>query len=158
MKAKPDRQHKWLQQWVGRWTFEIRADNGPGKPPHTLKGRETIRPIGKLWIVADGAGQTPDGGTMTSQMTLGYDPARKRFVGSWVGSPMTHHFVYEGRLGGKTLILETTGPDFFNKRKQARYRDAFEVVDRHHRILRSSYQAPSGRWVTFMTCHYTRAK
>lgn len=158
MHAKPDRQHKWLQQWVGRWTFEIHADNGPGKPPHRLTGRETIRPIGTLWIVADGSGQTPAGGTMTSQMTLGYDPARRRFVGSWVGSPITHQFVYEGRLRGKTLTLETTGPDFFGKRKQARYRDVFEVVSRDRRILRSSCQTPSGRWVTFMTCHYRRAK
>jgi hypothetical protein len=143
---------------VGTWTFQGQADMGPDKPPAKLRGRETVRALGELWIVAQGRGNMPGGGVMTSKMTVGYDPASRRFVGSWVGSPMAHQFVYEGRLKGKTLTLETTGPDFFNPGRLARYRDAIEVKGPNLRILRSSYRTPAGKWVDFMTCHYTRVR
>ena len=31
-------------------------------------------------------------------MTLGYDPQKKRFVGTLIGSMMTHLWVYDGAL------------------------------------------------------------
>ena len=40
----------------------------------------------------------PDGGPATMIMTLGYDPAKKRFVGTFIGSMMTNLWVYEGEL------------------------------------------------------------
>ena len=40
----------------------------------------------------------PGGGTATTMMTLGDDPQKKRFVGTWVGSMMTYLSVYDGEL------------------------------------------------------------
>jgi hypothetical protein len=158
MYTKATRQHKWLRQMVGEWKYEGEADMCPGEARHRFQGSEKVRSIGELWIVAEGKGKMPEGTRMTSQMTLGYNPATKRFVGSWIGSPMAHQWVYEGRQRGNVLTLETTGPGFSGKRKEARYRDVIEMKSRDHRVLRSSYQDASGKWVTFMTCHYTRTK
>lgn len=48
---------------------------------------------------------------MTTIMTIGYDPHRQRFVGTFVASMMTHLWMYEGALddGERVLTLETEG-------------------------------------------------
>ncbi len=51
---------------------------GPGKPPEKAKGTESVRSLGGLWILAEGRGEMPGGGAMTTMMTLGYDPQKKR--------------------------------------------------------------------------------
>ena len=63
-------------------------------------------------MIAEGRGQMPGGGTGTTVMTLGYDSARQRFVGTFIASMMTHLWVYKGVLNdaGTELTLETEGP------------------------------------------------
>jgi len=114
--------------------------------------------LGDLWMVGESTGDLPGGGTMTAVITLGYDPARGRFVGSWVGSPMANMFVYEGTLDAdrRALTLDTTGPDFADPAKTARYRDIIEIVSGSERLLRSERHA-DGRWHEMMRARYRRA-
>lgn len=53
--------------------------------------------------MCEGLGEMPGGGIATTMMTLGYDPARKWFVGTFIGSMMTHMWVYAGTV----LTLDT---------------------------------------------------
>src|SRR5687768_17755328 len=39
-----------------------------------------------------------DGTDMTAVITVGFDPAKGNFVGTWVGSMMTNLWVYKGWL------------------------------------------------------------
>jgi hypothetical protein len=52
------------------------------------------------------------GGAATTMMTLGYDPHRKRYVGTWIGSMMTHLWVYGCELDAseRVLTLNAEGP------------------------------------------------
>ena len=63
MKTEPQKEHAWLQQLVGEWTFEVEATMEPGKPPEHFRGTERVRSLGGLWIVAEGEGEMPGGGT-----------------------------------------------------------------------------------------------
>ncbi len=65
----------------------------------------------------------PGGDPATMLMSLGYDPAKKRFVGTWIGSMMTNLWVYDGELDptGKILTLNAEGPSFTDKDKVAKY-------------------------------------
>ena len=38
----------------------------------------------------------PGGGTATTMLTLGYDPARKKYVGAWIDTVINHLWIYEG--------------------------------------------------------------
>ena len=41
----------------------------------------------------------------TTLMTLGYDPRKKRFVGTFVGSMMTNLWIYDGELDKDERVL-----------------------------------------------------
>lgn len=158
MKAEPQDEHRWLQQLVGRWTFESEASMGPGQPPMKSSGKETVRSLGGLWVVADGEGQMPEGGTADMMMTLGYDPKKGRFVGTWVGSMMTLMWAYDGFLDAdrKVLTLEAEGPSFADESKTAKYRDIITLESADHRTLTSRALGEDGNWTEFMTAHYRR--
>ncbi len=49
---------------------------GPDQPAATYKGTETVRSLGGLWVVCEGRGAMPGGGTADMMMTLGYAPGR----------------------------------------------------------------------------------
>lgn len=160
MKADPQKEHQWLQQLLGEWTFETEAMMEPGKPPEKFAGSERVRSLGELWVLCEGQGEMPGGGTATTLMTLGYDPARKRFVGTFIGSMMTHLWAYDGALdpSGKVLTLDTEGPSFAGDGKMAKYQDVIEIKSADHRVLSSRVLGEDGKWQGFMTANYRRRK
>jgi hypothetical protein len=159
MKIEPQTQHQWLQQMLGDWTYEGEAAMGPGQPRAKFKGTERVRPLGDLWVVAESQGDTPDGSTASMMMTLGYDPQAKRYTGTWVGSMMTHLWIYDGEMdaAGRVLTLNAEGPSMSGNGKMAKYQDIIEVKSDDHRILRARVQGDDGTWNEFMTSHYRRA-
>ena len=157
---EPQKEHQWLQQLVGDWTTEIECVMGPGQPAMKSKGTETVRSLGGLWVVCDGRGEMPDGGLTTVVLTLGYDPQRKRYVGTFIGSMMTHLWLYDGPLdpASKVLTLETEGPSMSGEGKLASYKDVIEIVGDGHRRLKSHLLGDDGKWLQFMTADYRRVK
>jgi hypothetical protein len=158
--AEPQAEHKWLQRLVGDWAVEVEAIMGPDLPPEKSTGTERVRSLGGLWTVGEATGTMPGGGEATMIMTLGYDPAKERFVGTFVGSMMPNMWVYEGALDerGNTLILETEGPSMAGDGSLAPYRDVIEMKSDDHRVVTSHGQGPDGTWMTFMTATYRRVR
>ena len=158
MHAKPQPEHLWLQKFVGEWTYESEGLMAPGQPPWKSGGTDSVRALGELWVLCSGRGEMPGGGIADSVMTLGFDPKRKRFVGTWVGSMMTHLWVYDGSLdaAGNVLTLSADGPDFVKEGATARYQDIIEFKGNDHRVLSSRVQGEDGSWTQFMTAHYRR--
>jgi hypothetical protein len=160
MKAEPQKEHQWLQKFVGDWTYEVESKAGPGQDePTKTVGTESVRSLGGLWVVGEGRGEMPGGGPATMIITLGYDPQKKRFVGTWVGSMMTHMWIYDGELDatGKVLTLNCEGPSFSGDGTTSKYQDIFEVKSDDHRVLKARV-FQNGTWHEFMTAHYRRKK
>ncbi|MGH7413125.1 MAG: DUF1579 domain-containing protein [Candidatus Rokuibacteriota bacterium] len=156
----PQKEHQWLQKLVGEWTSEADATMEPGKPPEKFKGTESVRSLGGLWILAEGQGEMPGGGAATTMMTLGYDPQRKRYVGTFIGSMMTHLWGYDGALDAaeRVLTLETEGPSMAGDGKMAKYRDVIEFKSDDHRVLTSHMLGDDGTWHGVMTANYRRKR
>jgi hypothetical protein len=156
MEATPQQEHRWLERLVGEWSYE--GDTEPGEPAGKHTGTERVRSLGGVWVVAEGEGRTPEGEVGTTLMTLGYDPARGRFVGTFIGSMITYLWIYEGSLdaAGQVLTLESEGPSYTAEGEMATYRDvlAFEGDDR--RVFTSHYLGGDGEWHPFMTMRYRR--
>src|SRR5262245_3665942 len=123
MNAEPHKEHHWLHQLVGEWTFEATPCAAPGQSPSKQEGTQSFRPSGDLCVQREAQGGMPGGGHATMMITLGYDTQKQRFVGTWVGSMMTHLWVYEGGLdaAGKVLTLNAEGPSMSGNGKMAKY-------------------------------------
>lgn len=160
MNPEPQAAHRWLQQLLGDWTCQSRCDMGPGEPPMQSSGTEQVRALGELWVILEGIGTMPGGDETRTQMALGYDPEKKAVIGTWVGSMMTHLWIYRGTLDAdqKVLTLETEGPSFTGDGTTARYRDVITLVNANERTLTVSGLQPDGRWNEFMTTTYQRKK
>ena len=158
MDARPQKEHEWLQKLVGEWASEMSCKMGPDQPEFTTKGSESVRALGGFWTVGDGSGDTPDGKPCSTVMTLGFDPAKGRFVGTFVASVMPMIWHYEGTLdeAGKVLTLDTEGPSMSGDGRTAKYRDVVTMVSPDHRMLTSRVLGADGNWTEFMTAHYRR--
>ena len=156
MTAEVRDEHRWLSKLVGEWTFE-----GPGPAEgQTFVGTEVVRPLGEIWVQCEGHGACgPEDGDSITMMTLGFDPARGRFQGTWIGSMMTHLWVYDGELdaASNTLTLESEGPNMSGE-GMGKYRDVIQFLSDDHRTLTSHTQGEDGSWAPFMTMHYHRKK
>ena len=117
-----------------------------------------MRSLGGLWILAEGQGELPGGGAATTLLTLGYDPQQQRYVGTWIGSMMTHLWVYAGALDAaqRVLTLDTEGPNMAAPGTMAKYRDVIEFTSADHRVLTSYLLGEDGHWRGFMTATYRR--
>jgi hypothetical protein len=158
MEAKPQKQHEWLKRFVGQWEYECECPGEAGQPGAKFRGSETIRMLGDLWMVSEGKGEMPGGGTALTMMTLGYDPQKERFVGTWIGTMMAVLWVYEGTLDGNKLPLNAHGPDCAEPGKVRRYQDIYEFTSENERTLTSRMQQDDGTWKQFMTALYRRKR
>ncbi|GAB4382238.1 MAG: DUF1579 domain-containing protein [Elainellaceae cyanobacterium] len=158
MPAQPRQEHQWLQKLVGEWTYEIEALMGPDQPPVKSTGTETVRSLGGLWILAEGQGEMGGCGPATTLMTLGYDPQKQRYVGTWIGSMMTYLWIYDGELDASetALTLNSDGPAMTGEEKLGKYKDVIEFKSDDHRVLTSHMLSDDGHWQRFMTAHYRR--
>ena len=146
-KVEPTKQHEWLRQLVGEWDGDV-GD-----------GVANARMLGGLWLVSDVKVMIGDT-TMTAVWTVGYDPQKKKYVGTWVDSVTPYLWTYEGSLdaSGRILTLETEGPNPTAGGKMTKMRDAIEITDKEHFALSSSMRDDAGKWNTFMTVNYRRKK
>lgn len=158
MQAEPLPQHQWLQKLVGKWSSEMNCSTGPDQPPSIAHGTEVVRKLGELWTIGEGEAQMPDSPPFQSIMTLGYDPLKQKYVGSFVASVMTHLWPYEGTVddSGKRLALNSRGPGMSGGPELVDYLDVIEFVTDDYRTLTSHLRDEQGEWQPFMTVHYRR--
>lgn len=156
------KEHEWLNRFLGDWSYDQMCPTGVGDEMFRLAGTEHVRSIGGVWIHGEGRATMPDGSPMTTINIVGYDTAKKQYVGAWTGSMMTHMFVYHGWVepDGRTLVLESTGPCMMDASKQRKYRDITEFVSDDHRAFRSEMLGDDGKWSKMMSMdmHRIRAK
>lgn len=155
----PGAEHAWLRQLVGQWDVVAEMPTGPGTEPMVLESTESVRSIGDRWILAEGSADF-GGQPFTSILTLGYDPRREAFVGTWIDTEQSHLWSYEGSLNEarNVLTLEAEGPAFDDETRTTRYRDAIEIAGSDRKILTSSVQDEDGAWTTFMRAEYRRRR
>lgn len=155
----PEKEHGWLQQLVGEWETESEMIPGPGQPAQKCRGTESARSLGGFWTMSETKGSFKDV-TVTGIMTLGYDPQKKKYVGTWVDSTSHHLWTYEGTLDadGKVLTLETEGPIPGAPGKRAKFKEVLEIKGKDHKVFSSAIRGDDGKWFTFMTANYRRKK
>ena len=145
------KEHSFLEKMVGRWT--VTSSDMTGQKPW----EEEVRSLQGIWFIAEGSGEMADGKQATTMLTLGYDPSKGKYVGSWIGSMMDYMWTYEGEVepSGDVLSLYTKGPAFDGS-GLADYREQITFLDNDVRTFTSSTREPDGTWKQFMEARYTR--
>lgn len=158
---QPERlkEHEWLQKLVGEWSGETSCIMEGSEEPVKIQFQESVRSIGGIWVVGEGTSSF-GGSPFKSVLTLGYDPKRKAFVGTWIDTMQTHMWSYTGTLNdaGTTLTLTAEGPSCEDPSKMATYRDTIEFQSPDRRTLSSAVKGEDGTWTTIMTAEYRRKK
>jgi len=155
--ARPREEHQWLQQLVGEWTYSGEHEES-GQPASTFEGTGHTRAVGDIWVVSEGQGEMPGVGPTTTMTTLGYDPAKGRFVGTWLGTMMSMLWVYDGYLDEEkqSLILESEGPSMTTEGESGKYRDVITFLDKDYYTLTGNFLGDDGVWHAMMTMHFRR--
>lgn len=158
--AQPTAEHRWLEKLVGTWTCSSCMSSGPEAPPEELTGTETVRSIGGLWFVCETTSDMPGGGKAQMFMTLGYDPDKQSYLGTWIGSMMNWLCIYhKGEVddSGKRLLLYSTGPNMSGQGRTSNYRDVIEFLSDDARTLTGQVQDEHGNWQDMMKVQYRRS-
>ena len=157
MFAKPQSEHSWLQRFVGQWAVETECQTGPDTPIEKGQSQLKCRSLGGLWVAMEGECESPEGELWSTVLTVGYDPRLKRYIGTFVGSMMTHLWLYSGQIddSGKRLTLDTEGPKFEGE-GLAKYQDIIEVIDDDHWLLSSQILGEDGHWHHFSDARHRR--
>jgi hypothetical protein len=111
---KPTEQHKLLKKGVGAWDATVRIWPMPGADPLESKGIEKNHLLkGGLWLITRFEGEAI-GTPFVGMGATGYDPAEKKYVGTWVDT-MTPHMMttksdYDESTKTLTGVSETRDP------------------------------------------------
>ncbi|MCI0375986.1 MAG: DUF1579 domain-containing protein [Gemmataceae bacterium] len=157
--STPQKEHAWLKQLAGEWEYDAELTFEPGKPPIKCNGVESVRTIGEFWIISESKGVL--GGTpITGITTIGYDAQKKKYIGTWIDSVNSHLLHLEGTTdaAGKSLTLQTEGPNPAAGGKLTKFKDEIEIKSKDHKIHTSFMQAEDGKWNPFMKADYRRKK
>lgn len=111
--ATPGDMHKWMSQYDGTWTGEVKSFMNPGQPPVISTATVTSK------MAMNGLYQLTDySGTMMGQPFMGhgilaYDNAKKHFVNTWIDNLGSGIVIMHGNWdeGAKTLRLKGTQTD-----------------------------------------------
>lgn len=146
----PTKEHEWLLKFAGTWEGQGECYFDPNKPMK-LQGTETAKAVGGFWLQSDIKGEFA-GQPMAGCMTLGYDPNKKKFVGTWIDSMSSHMFKYEGTVDstGNVLTLEGEGPSPLDPSKMAKFKDVTEFKGADQKVMSSFVQGPDGKWIPMM--------
>lgn len=148
---QPQEQHQWLERFAGEWVTQSEGSMGPDQPPMQCEGTMSSRMLGGFWVVNEMQGDVM-GAPMTGLQTIGYDPEKKKYVGTWVDSMTNLLWQYEGTVdeSGKKLSLLAEGPNMMAAGKTTQFEDAYEFKTPDHILVTSSILGEDGKWIVFM--------
>ena len=148
---KPQAEHEWLQQFVGEWESETESHMDPDREPEISKAIERLRPLGAFWVVNEIDAEM-FGKPFHGIQTIGYDPRKRKFTGTWVDSLSNVIWTYEGSLNRERtkLTLYTEGPCPTTPDKLSKLKDVLELKDKTHKLYSSYILGTDGDWTLCM--------
>lgn len=153
----PGPEHAVLKDVAGSWDATVESFAAPGQPPMLSKGIETGTMVGGFWLVSEFKSEMM-GQTFLGRSTLGYDPAKKKYVSTWIDSMTPSLSVGESDYDAatKTFTGWTDGLD--HRGQPTRFKTVTVFKDPATRISTMSMKAPDGKETTVMRITYTREK
>jgi hypothetical protein len=109
---QPGPEHEMLKKDVGTWDATVEMFMEPGAPPSSSKGTETVTMMGGFWQVSEFKAEMM-GQPFEGRGAAGYDPAKKKYVGTWIDTMTPAYYTMEATYDAATKTMTSTmeGPD-----------------------------------------------
>ena len=156
---KPQSEHAWLAKFAGTWETEMECTMGPDKEPMKGKATETARMLGGFWLIVENKAEMM-GQPFTGVLTLGYDPAKKSYIGTWTDSMTNYMWTYTGTVDASsdTLTLDTEGPCPMQGGKICKFKEVMKLTGKDEKTFTTSIQGDDGKWTPMMNAKSKRVK
>lgn len=153
---KPGPEHDLLKKAVGTWDATVEMLMPPAPP---TKGVETTTMgPGGLWLVTDFKADEMMGAPFQGHGVEGWDPAKKKYVGTWVDSMSTSVSLTESTYDAATKSMNGTltaaGPDGQPMKMKA----VTQYKDDDTRVFTMYMPGPDGKEAPSMRITYKRRK
>jgi len=151
-------EHQGLEYEVGTWDAESQFWMTPDTEPLVSKAIEINKMLGTMWLISDYQGDM-GGISFFGHGQFGYDPNKKKYVGTWIDSMSPYLSVMEGTMDPTTKILTMiskgidpmTGQESVSKMVST-------PIDHDHKKFEIFAPVPGkkGEWWKKMEISYTR--
>lgn len=152
---QPTEAHKLLEKDTGTWTGEMKMFMaGPDQPPMVMAIKETNTMMeGGFWSLSEF-----EAGPFKGKGQFGYDPMKKKFVGTWIDSSSPFLSVMEGDYDdeGSTLTMFFDGMDMASG-KIVKRKSVTKHVNKNKREF-TMYKQAGEKWEVEFIMSYQRAE
>ncbi|TWT99354.1 hypothetical protein Pla108_02910 [Botrimarina colliarenosi] len=104
MPPEPTAFHRDMAREVGVWDAKVTVWTAPDAEPEHSTGVETITAMGPLWTVGKFQGDFA-GMPFEGRSQMGYDPAEKQYIGTWIDSVSPYLMTMQGSYDPSTHQL-----------------------------------------------------
>lgn len=153
--ATPAAEHKQLATRAGTWNAVIEMNADPQAAKSKGTSQQTMA-CGGLWLIDDFHADL-GGMPFHGHGTTGYDPAKGKYVGSWVDSMSTALMTLEGSYDKAGKVLTMTGMAPGPDGKPVLHRFVTTHRDAATDVFEMFVVGPDGKDLKVMTITYTRA-
>ena len=154
---KPGPEQAVLKQDEGSWDATVETFMAPGAPPMTSKGVETnVMGCGGLCLITDFKGEMGPGQAFQGHGTSVWDPAKKKYVGTWTDSMSSGIAMGESTYDAatKTMTGSMEGADATGK--VSKMKSVVEYKDAGTRVFTMYMTGPDGKEVPGMRITYKK--
>jgi Protein of unknown function (DUF1579) len=156
---KPTPEHERLALDVGTWDATIKSwMQGPGSEPSVSKGVEIAKLMpGGLWVLSEFHGKFGEA-AFHGQGQTGYDPVKKKYIGTWVDSMSPSIMMMEGDFDPQTntLTMYSKGVDPAGKPYDAKMVDVHKGKDTRIFSMSMKSDETRGEYVKMMEISYVK--
>jgi hypothetical protein len=151
----PTPEHMKLASQVGTWDAVMEYTEMDGAKAKTKGVSVRKQPLGAFWLIDTFKGNVM-GQVFRGNGTTGYDPAKKKYVGTWIDSLSPSIMVIEGNYdkSGKVLTMSGMGPGLDGQ--PVMHRLVTTIKDANTHIFEMRVPDSDGKYRTTMTIRYTR--
>ena len=100
--------HLWLAESVGSWKVACFYYTESGQPPMEVQGTDHVEMFGPFWRIGRFEADMP-GGKVIGTSAVGYDPNKKKFIGTWFDSSSPFLYSYQGEYDDSKAVLGMSG-------------------------------------------------
>ncbi len=148
---KPGPEHEMLHKFAGDWDCTVAFMGQESKA--TAHSRVIL---GGFWLVENFKGEF-GGAPFEGRGTMGYDPVKKKYVGSWIDSMSPSLFVMEGEYDKDNKCFTETGEGPGQDGKLMKMKNHYEFKDADT-IVFTMYMVADGKYQEAFKITYHRKK